>query len=115
MLKSNEEQIKEKFFNLKTREDVAELLEIKEKSLRYFLYVLKPEKLYKSFYIKKKNGSVRSIHAPVKKLKMIQKRPIAKFLMLTFYFPISFLFLRKCRPQNLPNFINSLHIVLLIF
>jgi len=73
-MKRNSEEIKEKFFALKTRKDVADLLEIKEKSLRYFLYVLKPDNMYQDFVIKKKNGEDRYIHAPEKRLKSIQRK-----------------------------------------
>ena len=37
-MKEDTQQIKEKFMKLVTRQDVAELLGIKDKSLRYFLY-----------------------------------------------------------------------------
>ena len=36
-------EIKDKFLKLQTREDVAELLGIGDKSLRYFLYAVKPD------------------------------------------------------------------------
>ena len=40
------EWIKEKFLELKTREDVAELLGIEDRSLRYFLYAIRPDNMY---------------------------------------------------------------------
>lgn len=67
-------EIHEKFFQLKTREDVAELLGIKERSLRYFLYKIRPEYLYHSFEIPKKDGTYRKISAPVNKWKQVQKK-----------------------------------------
>lgn len=67
-------ETKEKFFALKTREDVANLLGIKEKSLRYFLYVIKPDNMYHEFQIQKKCGGKRTICAPDKKLKNIQRK-----------------------------------------
>lgn len=74
MFTTDNNQIKQKFLNLNTRRDVADLLEIEDKSLRYFLYVIKPENLYTSFQVKKKSGSFRTICAPSKELKMIQKK-----------------------------------------
>lgn len=68
------EEIKEMFLELKTREDVADLLGIEDKSLRYFLYAIKPDNLYSEFTIKKKNGSDRHINAPDKRLKNIQRK-----------------------------------------
>lgn len=68
------EETKEKFLALQTRADVAELLGIKEKSLRYFLYVIKPENMYHEFTIEKKTGGSRTICAPDRKLKTIQRK-----------------------------------------
>ncbi len=68
------EETKEKFLALKSREDVANLLGIKEKSLRYFLYVIKPDNMYTEFTIKKKGGGQRTICAPNKQLKTIQRK-----------------------------------------
>ena len=66
--------LKTKFLALKTREDVADLLGIKDGSLRYFLYAIKPDNMYFDFIIKKKNGDDRHIHAPEEKLKTIQRK-----------------------------------------
>jgi S1-C subfamily serine protease len=68
------EEIKELFPKLKTRHDVAGILEIKETSLRYFLYKRRPENMYCTFSIKKRNGSDRQISAPQKELKAIQRK-----------------------------------------
>ena len=68
------EWIKEKFLELKTREDVAELLGIEDRSLRYFLYAIKPDNMYSEFIIKKKNGEDRYINAPDERLKNIQRK-----------------------------------------
>lgn len=56
------------------REDVAKLLEIDDRSLRYFLYHVKTENMYRSFKIPKKNGEYRIINAPNEELKNIQKK-----------------------------------------
>ena len=48
-MKEDTQQIKEKFMKLVTRQDVAELLGIKDKSLRYFLYGIKTDNMYYEF------------------------------------------------------------------
>lgn len=53
---------------------MANLLEINDKSLRYFLYHKKTENMYRSFKIPKKNGEYRIINAPNKELKSIQRK-----------------------------------------
>lgn len=53
---------------------MAKLLEIDDKSLRYFLYHKKTENMYTSFKIPKKNGEYRIINSPNKELKNIQKK-----------------------------------------
>lgn len=68
------EEIKELFPKLQTRHDVARILEIKESSLRYFLFKRRPENMYRTFSIKKRNGSDRQISAPQKELKAIQRK-----------------------------------------
>ena len=73
-MEQDAEKIKDEFLALKTRQDVAELLGIKEKSLRYFLYAIRPDNMYSQFVIKKKNGDDRCINAPDKKLKNIQRK-----------------------------------------
>lgn len=70
----DKKEIKQKFLELETREDVANLLEIPERSLRYFLYKRRPENMYYSFEIPKKDGSKREISAPSKELKTIQRK-----------------------------------------
>ena len=42
-------KIKELFLKLETREDVAAILGISERSLRYFLYKKRPENMYHTF------------------------------------------------------------------
>ena len=74
MFIQNDSELKEKFYQLNSRMDVSNLLEIDDKSLRYFLYAIKPEKAYNVFKIKKKKGSFRTICAPTRELKAIQKK-----------------------------------------
>lgn len=68
------EKIKELFPKMQTRSDVARILEIKESSLRYFLFKRRPENMYRTFRIKKRSGSDRRISAPQKELKAIQRK-----------------------------------------
>ncbi|HEY9605767.1 MAG TPA: reverse transcriptase domain-containing protein, partial [Allocoleopsis sp.] len=68
-----EEELREHFFNLKTRQDVADLLEISDYQLRYHLYISR-KKAYKTFTIPKKSGEARIIHTPITPLKIIQKK-----------------------------------------
>lgn len=74
IFKRSDEELKNEFYNLTFRKDVAKLLEIEEKSLRYFLYVKKNEDMYTTFEIPKKKGGARKISAPIKELKNIQRK-----------------------------------------
>ena len=56
-MKEDTQQIKEKFMKLVTRQDVAELLGIKDKSLRYFLYGIKTDNMYYELKFKRKMGA----------------------------------------------------------
>lgn len=83
MFKATDEQLINRFKNLKTRLDISNILEIEDRSLRYFLYVKRTENLYKSFQIPKKHGGVRSISAPCEELKNIQRK-LAYILQLIY-------------------------------
>ena len=74
MFKRTDQEIQDRFYKLESRADVADLLEIEDKSLRYFLYVKRPENLYFTFNVPKKNGKPRTINAPKNELKNIQKK-----------------------------------------
>ena len=50
--------------NIKTKSDLANILNISKSNLTYVLYVKKVENMYISFDIPKKNGGVRKINAP---------------------------------------------------
>ena len=58
---------------MENRKDLAKRLGISERKLNFFLFVLTDDRKYNSFEIKKRNGSSRTIDAPVKPLKEIQK------------------------------------------
>lgn len=74
MFKRTENEIKELFGKAKTRKDIADLLEIEEKSLKYYLFVKRPENMYRAFSIPKKHGGSRQINAPSKKWCNIQRK-----------------------------------------
>ncbi|MBC2116769.1 retron Ec67 family RNA-directed DNA polymerase/endonuclease [Listeria booriae] len=67
------------FENIKTRGDLAGLLNIPSSKLSYILYIKKIENLYSSFKLPKKSGGHRVINSPEEDLKDIQKS-LAKFL-----------------------------------
>lgn len=62
------------FFALKTRRDVADLLEVDYPRLVYHLYVFPKDQRYTNFTIPKKSGGVRTITAPVSSLKIVQRK-----------------------------------------
>ncbi len=73
-LTKNPEQLKEKFYNLSSAENIADLLEIRYKDLIYYLYRLPDIKKYYSFEIQKKNGETRLISTPTTSLKILQQK-----------------------------------------
>lgn len=74
MFKCSDEELIEKLRKAKTRNDIASLLEIDEKTLRYILYVKRPENMYVTFSLPKKKSGFREINAPTGSLKTIQKK-----------------------------------------
>ena len=58
---------------LKSREDLALLLKMPLNKLTHILYKEKPNNMYESFEIPKKNGEFRVIESPNKALKSISK------------------------------------------
>lgn len=68
------DRIREKFLQMKDRGDVARLLGIKESSLRYFLYAIRPDNMYSEFEIRKRNGGERQICSPDDRLKKLQRK-----------------------------------------
>ena len=63
-LNSTDEELREKFFGLRTKRDVAGLLEVEYRILTYYLYVTPLESRYKTFTLRKKSGGDRNISAP---------------------------------------------------
>lgn len=74
------EEAREKFYLLKTRQDVADMLGATKKQLNYVLYVKHPDQFYQHFFVHKRSGGVRSINAPEKPVKDWQKK-IAEILL----------------------------------
>lgn len=62
------------FNDIGTRNELADFLKIPRKQLSYILYVRGVNNLYTSFEIRKKNGGVRKIKAPLEELKDIQRK-----------------------------------------
>lgn len=73
-LKSPDEHLALAFSFLRTRKDVAHLLEIEEKSLIYYLYRMPEKDKYISFEIPKKSGGTRTITSPQKSIKILQRK-----------------------------------------
>jgi len=68
-LKRTDDQIKARFSNLKTRFDVADILELPIQKVMYYAY---RNRAYATFTIPKRRGGVRAISAPSNNLKIIQ-------------------------------------------
>jgi RNA-directed DNA polymerase len=78
------EEIRTKFYNLKTLDDLAELLEIPTSKLYYYAYKAKLDDHYKKFDIPKKSGGKRRIYAPSSPLKIIQKK-LSQVLQVVYF------------------------------
>lgn len=59
--------------DLPTRHAVAELLDVELRRLAWLAYVLPRDRAYKSFPIERRSGGVRTISAPIKPLKEVQR------------------------------------------
>ena len=71
---SDTEELRSRFLNLKTAQDIADLLDVDKARLNYHLYISPPEKRYTKFQIPKKSGGTREIKAPISALKIIQRK-----------------------------------------
>ncbi|ACB50436.1 probable RNA-directed DNA polymerase [Crocosphaera subtropica ATCC 51142] len=69
-----QEELKKHFEQLKTRQDVARLLQVSDYQLRYHLYIHPRDKAYTTFKIPKKSGGHRLITTPQTSLKIIQHK-----------------------------------------
>ncbi len=68
------QELRDEFFKLRCRDDIAQLLELTTKQLNFHLYVLPSEKKYKVFTVPKKSGEPRQISAPASPIKIIQRK-----------------------------------------
>lgn len=75
-LSKSPQELRDEFFKLQSRDDIAKLLEITTKQLNFHLYVLPPTKKYKVFIVPKKSGEPRQISAPASPIKVIQRKLI---------------------------------------
>ncbi len=73
-LNLSEEELKKRFYELKTRKDISDLLQVSDYQLRYHLYIYPQNKAYTQFEIPKKSGGFRIITAPQTSLKILQSK-----------------------------------------
>jgi RNA-directed DNA polymerase len=73
-LTASKDELAAAFLKLESRKDIADLLEVPERQLNYYLYVLPESRRYKKFEIPKKHGGTREIYAPANALKIVQKK-----------------------------------------
>jgi len=74
LLSTTPNEQRETFFALKTRRDIAVLLGYRYDGLVYQIYKVPGEKKYETFFVPKKSGELRTVHAPSSTLKHIQRR-----------------------------------------
>ncbi len=67
-------ELREKFFGLKTKRDIATLLDVTAGQLNYYLYRVPEGSRYTKFNIHKRSGGQREINAPSTALKIIQRK-----------------------------------------
>lgn len=84
-LRTNSWEQKERFLNLKSPEELADLLEVEHKVLVYYLYNLADEDKYFTFSIPKKSGGFREIRSPHPILKELQQK--LNEILLNVYVP----------------------------
>lgn len=73
-LSRTDEELRRDFFLLRSREDIARLLDTELSKLTYYLYATPESQHYKIFTIRKRLGGVREISAPITPLKIIQRK-----------------------------------------
>ena len=66
-LSKSSQELRDEFFKMQSRDDVAKLLEITTKQLNFHLYVLPSGKKYKTFAVPKKSGELaESLRLPLR-------------------------------------------------
>ncbi len=84
-LSKSPQELRDEFFKMQSRDDIAQLLEVTIKQLNFHLYVLPSKKKYKVFTVPKKSGGTRQISAPASPIKIIQRK--LKQVLETVYNP----------------------------
>lgn len=74
LLKSDPETIRESFAGLKSRRDIAHLLEVSDQTLIWHLYRHPPHRRYREFALQKLSGGTRRILAPVSRIRLLQAK-----------------------------------------
>lgn len=73
-LSPSPDELRSKFYALRTPQDVAELVEVDLQRLYYHIYIVPKASRYTKFDIRKRSGGVRTISAPITSLKIIQRK-----------------------------------------
>ncbi|MDE0131113.1 MAG: reverse transcriptase domain-containing protein [bacterium] len=73
-LTRTEDELRTLFFDLQSTRDIAAILEVSLNDLNYWIYRTPENHRYQSLYIPKKNGQVRSLHAPNTNIKILQQK-----------------------------------------
>lgn len=84
-IKLTPDEIREKFYKLKTLSDLAELLDVPKKTLGFYTYTPFPRRHYKEFQIPKKNGESRRILAPSSPIKIVQRKMAQVFYAVYYH------------------------------
>ena len=72
--KHTDKELKEKFLQIKSFAELADILEVKTGHLYYWLNIQQDKDRYLKFKILKKNGNTRIIYAPKRSFKILQKK-----------------------------------------
>ena len=97
LIKNDTELIKA-FKDLKSKHDVARLLEVDFSTIIYLLYRSDRPVAYQKFYIPKKSGGKREILAPISTLKILQKK--LAYILYLIYEP-KFAVYGFCKDKNI--------------
>jgi RNA-directed DNA polymerase len=71
---SDPKVLRSQFLSLKTRNDIAALLEVEASTFSYYLYAVPECEHYRTFAIRKNLGGIREISAPITSIKILQKK-----------------------------------------
>ena len=81
--KHTDKELKEKFLQIKSFAELADILEVKTGHLYYWLNIQQDKDRYLKFKILKKNGNTRIIYAPKRSFKILQKK--LNYILSLFY------------------------------